>query len=115
MVLGSNIHQHHIFKNCFGMANSNELHDTDDKFSSNEYFKSLEKWVQDVTLWQHFSYISMQSFMMNQAASFRPSGTTQQSANLRNLHFNNTYQSPSHIRGTSSILKNRQKLNINIS
>lgn len=100
MVLESDIHQHHIFKNGFVMANSNELHDTDEKFSSSEYFRSLEKWVQDVMLWQHFSYISMQSFMMNQAASLRSSGTTQQSANHRNLHFNNAYQTPSHIRGT---------------
>lgn len=48
------------------------------EFSTIEYFKSLEKWVQDVTLWQYFNSVTFHSFLLNQATA---SGTLGASPN----------------------------------
>lgn len=58
--------------------NGNRMADTSDntEFSSVEYFKSLEKWVQDVTFWQYFNSVTFHSFLINQTATARLSGIT---------------------------------------
>ncbi|XP_065220265.1 protein FAM8A1-like [Planococcus citri] len=58
--------------------NDNHMADTSDntEFSSVEYFKSLEKWVQDVTFWQYFNSVTFHSFLINQTATARLSGAT---------------------------------------
>lgn len=82
------------------MADSNKRLVDEVKFSSGEYFKSLEKWVQDVMLWQHFNYISFQSFMLNQAVTLRPTWPAQQPVNFRNY---TAYQTHTQIRGKQII------------
>ena len=68
-------------------------------FNSAEYFKSLEKWIQDVTVWQHFNFVSWQMFLMNQTAiSYRPAGTSPQPVHVGNYNYPN-YQAPTQIRG----------------
>ncbi len=98
MVLSTDVNHHQILNNGFQMANSEEQSTADCEFSASEYFKSLEKWVQDVMLWQHFNYVSFQSFMLNQAVTFRPSGTPASLINYRNVNLSQ-YQNPTQIRG----------------